>query len=240
MTPRVRSVRRATGGTFQYVEQGDLSGITVLLLPGVTDSWHSFESVLPFMPDSLHAFALTQRGHGDAGRPPSGYRNTDFAGDVAPFMDATGLEAAVRVGHSLGRVVAQRVAIDQPQRTLGLVLMGAFAGDAGNPVAAEVTEVVSRLTDPIDPGVVREFQVSTLPQPVPPALLETVGRESVKVPARVWRAAFTERLGCPGYTMTRRHAAPAREASLACRCGGCGAWPTAGVPPGRGVGAPHP
>ena len=49
---------------------------------------------------------------------------------------------------------------------------------------------MSRLTDPIDPGFVREFQESTLAQPVSCAFLDTVGRESLKVPARVWRAAF--------------------------------------------------
>jgi pimeloyl-ACP methyl ester carboxylesterase len=68
--------------------------------------------------------------------------------------------------------------------------MGAFAGEAGNPVIVEVAEVVSMLTDPVDPGFVREFQVSTLAQPVPPAFLETIVQESLKVPARVWRAAF--------------------------------------------------
>ena len=190
MAARVRSVKIATGVTLQYVEQGDPSGIAVLLLHGVTDSWHSFESVLAYMPDSIHAFALTLRGHGDASRPPTGYRYADFSADVAAFMDVIGLESAVLVGHSMGRAIAQRYAIDQPQRTLGLVLMGAFAGEAGNPVIVEVEEVVAKLTDPLDPGFVREFQVSTLAQPVPTAFLETIVRESLKVPAWVWQAAF--------------------------------------------------
>jgi pimeloyl-ACP methyl ester carboxylesterase len=49
---------------------------------------------------------------------------------------------------------------------------------------------VSRLTDPIDPGLVRQFQESTVAQPVPPGFLDTVVTESLKVPARVWRAVF--------------------------------------------------
>ena len=49
---------------------------------------------------------------------------------------------------------------------------------------------VSQLVDPIDPGFVREFQESTLAQPVPQAFLDTIVQESLKVPARVWRAAF--------------------------------------------------
>ena len=38
----------------------------MLLLHGVSDSWRSFEPVLPHLPASLHAFALSQRGHGDS------------------------------------------------------------------------------------------------------------------------------------------------------------------------------
>jgi non-heme chloroperoxidase len=190
MTARVDSVTLANGVNLQYVEQGDRSGIPMLLLHGVTDSWHSFEPVLPHLPASIRAFALTQRGHGNASRPPAGYRYTDFATDLAAFMDAIGLESAVIVGHSLGRAIAQRFAIDHPQRTLGTVLMGSFAGDAGNPVLVEVAESISMLTDPIDPDFVREFQESTLARPVSPALMETVVQESLKVPARVWRAAF--------------------------------------------------
>lgn len=190
MATVVHSIELPNGVTLQYVEQGDTSGVPAFLLHGVTDSWHSFEPVLPHLPNSIRAFALTQRGHGDASRPPAGYRYADFASDLEAFMDVVGLGSAVIVGHSMGRAIAQRFAIDHPARTLGLVLLGAFAGEAGNPAIVEVEESVSALTDPIDAAFVREFQVSTLAQPVPPAFLDTVVQESLKVPVRVWRAAF--------------------------------------------------
>jgi pimeloyl-ACP methyl ester carboxylesterase len=140
---------------------------------------------------SIHAFALTQRGHGDAGRPAAGYRTRDFAADVAAFVNAVGPGPTVVVGHSMGSTNAQRFAIDYPERTLGLVLAGAFATYRSNPAVVEFWEsAVSQLTDPIDPGFVREFQEGTLAQPVPQAFLDTVVQESLKVPARVWRAAF--------------------------------------------------
>ena len=49
---------------------------------------------------------------------------------------------------------------------------------------------VSRLTDPIDPAFVRQFQETPWPGRFPPPFLDMVVRESLKVPARVWRAAF--------------------------------------------------
>jgi pimeloyl-ACP methyl ester carboxylesterase len=108
---------------------------------------------------------------------------------VAAFLDALGIEAAVLVGHSMGASVAQRFAIDFPERTLALVIVGAFAGFSANPAIIEFAEAVSALSDPIDPDFVREFQESTLAQPVPPAFLRMVVEESLKVPARVWRLA---------------------------------------------------
>jgi pimeloyl-ACP methyl ester carboxylesterase len=191
MTPVVESVTLPGGLRLPYVEQGEPSGVPVVLLHGVTDSWRSFEPVLPYLPPSIHAFAVTQRGHGDADRPATGYHARDFTADVAAFADAVGLGRVLVVGHSMGSTHARRFAIDHPDRTLGLVLVSAFAGFRGNPAARDFWEsVVAHLTDPIDPAVAREFQESTLARPIPPAYLETVVQESLKVPARVWRATF--------------------------------------------------
>jgi pimeloyl-ACP methyl ester carboxylesterase len=163
----------------------------LVLLHGVADSWRSYERVLEHLPASLRAIALTQRGHGDADRPESGYRYRDFAADLAGFMEAKGLRSAVVVGHSMGAAVAQRFAIDHPTRIRGLVLVGAFESLCRNDGVRELWQTtVSKLEDPVDEGFVREFQASTLARPVPPGFFETVVAESLKVPARVWRETF--------------------------------------------------
>lgn len=191
MTPTIHIVELPNRLKLPYVEQGDPSGVSVLFLHGVTDSWRSFERVLPHLPESIHVFALTQRGHGDADRPATGYRTRDFAADVAAFMDTLGLRQAIIVGHSMGSTNAMRFAIDYPERTLGLVLLGSFATYRGNPVVVEFWETaLSGLTDPIDPALAWEFQQSTLARPVPAPFFDTVVQESLKVPAHVWRAAF--------------------------------------------------
>jgi non-heme chloroperoxidase len=191
MVSIMKSVELPNGVKLPYVEEGDPSGVPVLLLHGITDSWRSFEPVLPYLPDSIHTFALTQRGHGDADRPESGYRTRDFAVDVAGFVDALGLGPVVVAGHSMGSTNAKRFAIDYPERVLGLVLIGAFCTYRGNPPMVDLWQTdVSQLTDPIDPGFVREFQESTVARPMSPAFLETVVQESLKAPARVWRAAL--------------------------------------------------
>lgn len=185
--PAIQSIELPNRVRLQYVEHGDHTGVPVLLLHGFTDSWRSFEPVLPHLPASIRAFALSQRGHGDADRPASGYRPRDFAADLAAFMDALGLGRAVVVGHSLSTIVAQRFALDYPARTLGLVLVS-WRGYPRPSVVAAMTS----LTDPIDPGFIREFLVASFAQPPPEADLEAMVRESLKVPARVWRAVLQD------------------------------------------------
>jgi non-heme chloroperoxidase len=189
--PVMKSVELPNGVAIPYAEQGDTSGYPVVLLHAIADSWRSFERVLSDLPESIHAFALTQRGHGDASRPARGYHSRDFAADLAAFMDALHLEAAVVVGGSSGGFVARRFAIDHPERTLGLVLLGSPAILRDKPGVLEMWDsTISELKDPISPDLVREFAEGTLTRPVPQAFLETIVQENLKAPARVWRATF--------------------------------------------------
>lgn len=188
---RVRCVELPDGVRLPYLEQGDPAGVPVVFLHGITDSWQSFAPVLPELPASIHAFALTQRGHGDADRPAGGYRPRDFAADLAAFLDSQEVESAVIAGHSMGSTVAVRFALDYPERTRGLVLMGAFFGYATNPAVTEYwEEVVRGLEDPVAHAVAREFQESTIAGSIPSWQLETFVAESLKAPAHVWREAF--------------------------------------------------
>jgi pimeloyl-ACP methyl ester carboxylesterase len=86
--PGVRSAALSTGVTLPYAEQGDPAGVPVLLLHGYADSRRFFDPLLAQLTPDVHAFAPDQRGHGDAGRPESGYAPEDFAADAAAFMDA--------------------------------------------------------------------------------------------------------------------------------------------------------
>jgi pimeloyl-ACP methyl ester carboxylesterase len=189
MEYKTKSVELSNRVKLPYAEQGDPSGVPLLLLHGYADSWRSFELVLPYLPDSVRAIALTQRGHGDASRPEEGYRPDDFAADLAEFMDVLQLESAVIAGGSSGGFAARRFAVDYPERTLGLVLLGSPFTLQDKPGVLELWESnISKLTDPVDPRFVREFQESTHVRPVPEAFLRTMVNESLKVPAHVWRS----------------------------------------------------
>ena len=171
-----------------YAEQGAADGTPVVLLHGITDSWRAFEPVLPHLPDTVHAYAVTARGHGDASRAGS-HRLADMVEDVAQFMDAVGLGSAIVAGHSMGSIVATRLAIDHPERTAGLVIMGGatnWAGLGHDEMSAEL----AAMSDPVDVDYLRGFQESTLARPIPPDYLDLVVSESAKLSLATFREAW--------------------------------------------------
>jgi pimeloyl-ACP methyl ester carboxylesterase len=197
----VKAIALSTGVTLEYAEHGLASGMPVVFLHGVTDSWRSFEPLFARLPPTIRALALTQRGHGRSSKPAGGYTYTHFSEDVRAFLDALHLPEAVIVGHSMGGMVAQRFAVDHPARVAGLVLLGTFRTLHGSTVVQEFWDsALSVLDDPVDPAFVRNFQVSTLAREVPAALVTMAVEESLQVPARVWREAFRSFLETPDFS----------------------------------------
>lgn len=190
-SPYMPEVTLASGLTLSYADQGDPSGPAVLMLPGPTDSWRSYQPVLGLLPHDVHAIAVSQRGHGESGKPEMGYRVEDFAGDVVPLLDALGIERAVLVGHSGSCFFARRVALDRPDRVAGLLLEASPTTLRDNPqLLAFVGSVVSELDDPISPDFARSFVVDTSSQKVAPDLVDLLVEDVLAVPARVWKQTF--------------------------------------------------
>lgn len=185
------TVRLPDGLTLSYTDQGDRSAPALVLLPGPTDSLVSYEAVLEAITLSIRTVAVSPRGHGDSDKPVTGYRVEDFAADVVPLLDALDIDRAVLAGHSGSCFVARRVAIDSPDRVAGLVLEASPTTLCGHPgIEAFLKSVVSRLEDPIDPGLARSVVTDTSSEQLPPALVDRLVTEIQKVPARVWREMF--------------------------------------------------
>jgi pimeloyl-ACP methyl ester carboxylesterase len=182
------TVSLSTGVTLHYAERGDRSGEAIVFLHAYTDSWFSYSRVLPLLSASYHAFAPDQRGHGDSNKPQCCYTADDFTADVDAFMEAVGIEEAILVGDSSGGMIAQRVALDYPQRVSRLVLIGSPTTLVNNEAVMEAGEqMLAGLEDPIPPEFVTEFWESTIHHPVPEQILQAAISQTLKVPARVWR-----------------------------------------------------
>jgi non-heme chloroperoxidase len=189
-----RTVTIDNGVRLSYVEHGDADGTPLVLVPGLGDSWRSYEPVLEHLPASIRAFAVSQRGHGDSGPAPT-YRFTDFVDDLGSFLETIGIESAFFAGHSSHGLVIERLVIEHPDYVRGLVLIGTALTLKGNVAAKELFQsTIAHLTDPLDAEFVRSFSEGTLAQPVPRGFLEMTWEETAKVRAQVFKDLFNDLL----------------------------------------------
>jgi rifampin ADP-ribosylating transferase len=180
--------RLRTGVTLPYTMQGRPHGVPVVFLHAWGESRHAFSRVLPLLPDRLRVLVPDQRGHRDATKPSSGYAFADYVADVEAFLDALGVPTAVIAGSSSGGYVAQGFALHHPERTLGLVLIGAPLSLRGRAPFADEVEL---LKDPIDADYVRSsLSWFGFQRPIPADYLEDRVEDGVRMPARVWRDAL--------------------------------------------------
>jgi pimeloyl-ACP methyl ester carboxylesterase len=181
-------VRLPNEKLYRYVAAGDPKNPTLVLLHGFTDSWRSFEQILPLLQEHFHLIALDQRGHGDTGGDFSTFEVEDFAIDAIAFVAQLSDLPVHLLGHSLGSLVAQRVAAAQPELIGRLILIGATDTAKDNPALAELHAALVDFTDPVPASFAHEFQSSTVHQVIAPEQLAQYVAESERVPLKVWRA----------------------------------------------------
>ncbi len=104
-------------------------GPPLVLLHGFTDTWRTWELVLPALERHHDVFAPTLPGH--AGGPPVTNLDSDTMADgVERAMDAAGLATAHIAGNSLGGHVALQLAARGRARTVtALAPAGGWAAD---------------------------------------------------------------------------------------------------------------
>ena len=185
-------IQLSTGVKLEYVERGNTKGTPVIFMHGISDSWHSFEKILPLLPESIHAFSVTHRGHGNSSKPVSGYHPKDFAADVAAFIQQKKLGSAIVVGHSMSGIIAQQFALDYPHLLKGLVIVASDPDIVNNPGMPEFQKEVEELGDKIDRAFMIDFQKATLNKPIDSDYFELLVDESMKMPSSAFKAAFSE------------------------------------------------
>jgi pimeloyl-ACP methyl ester carboxylesterase len=170
-----------------YVDVGPKDGAAVVFLHAYADSWRSFERVLAYLPPSVRAIVPTQRGHGDASKPATGYRVRDFAADLNSLLDLLAVEQPTLVASSSAVFTVEQICLERPERARALVLIGAPWSLAERAPSLDFVRSVESLTDPVDRSFVRDFVVGTSSESVPGDFVDAMVGESLRVPARVWK-----------------------------------------------------
>ncbi|WP_214473213.1 alpha/beta hydrolase [Mesorhizobium sp. dw_380] len=181
-------VRLKSGLRHHYVRTGS-SGPTVVLLHGFLDSWRSFHALFEGLGRRFQLFAYDQRGHGDS-EPAKDYAISDFADDAIDFLENVVGAPAYLVGHSLGSIVAQRVAAKRPDLVAKLVLIGGALTAADHPGLRELQTGLEAFTDAVPDEFVDAFQRSTVFAPISEDAIGVYIAESSKVGIGAWRGAL--------------------------------------------------
>lgn len=181
-------VRQPDGRRQHYVETGS-DGPTLLLLHGYADSWRSFEPLLGALGKDFRIVALDQRGHG-ASDPADAYAISHFADDVFDLVTRV-IDGPVHiVGHSLGAIVAQRVAERWPAKVRSLTLLGGARTARGHALLRDFADELASLDDAVPRDLIESFQAGTVRIPLSPARLATLVADSGKLSLATWRGAL--------------------------------------------------
>jgi pimeloyl-ACP methyl ester carboxylesterase len=116
------------GVRVHYQEKG--SGTPLVLIHGFTSSNYSWKDVFEPLSRTFKVIALDLKGFGFSGKPEGDYSRRAQAILVMHLLDQLGIDKAWLAGSSMGGEVALNVAIANPQRVAGLVLIDS----AGVPV----------------------------------------------------------------------------------------------------------
>ena len=124
--------RRIDLGTVELtIAEAGHGGHPLMLVHGWTGAKEDFADWMePLADRHFHVVAPDNRGHGSSSKPSaeSDYSFEHFADDVLALADALAWDRFVLLGHSMGGMVAQVVAVRDPGRLRGLVLMDTHYG----------------------------------------------------------------------------------------------------------------
>jgi len=114
-------------GTLAYFDTGAGQAksppLPIVLLHALGTNFTQWEYVAPELSRSARVIGIDMPGCGHSERPQRPYRMADISAAISCLLDHLGIERPLIVGHSFGGRVALDIALDQPKRPAGLVLI---------------------------------------------------------------------------------------------------------------------
>jgi len=109
------------GVRIHYQEKG--TGAPLVLIHGYTSSTYSWKDVFEPLAKTFHVIAVDLKGFGFSGKPDGDYTRRAQAVLVTHLLEHLKLEKVWLCGNSMGGEVALNVALANPERVAGLILV---------------------------------------------------------------------------------------------------------------------
>jgi pimeloyl-ACP methyl ester carboxylesterase len=129
------------GVRVHYQERG--TGTPLVLIHGFTSSTYSWKDVFEPLSKNFHVIAVDLKGFGFSAKPDGDYTRRAQAMLVGHLLDYLKVERAWLCGNSMGGEVALNIALQNPQRVAGLILIdsGGVSVKGGDSVAPRYVSI---------------------------------------------------------------------------------------------------
>jgi pimeloyl-ACP methyl ester carboxylesterase len=195
------------------------SGSPMVCLHGFTDSWRTWELVLPALEGEHDVLAVTLAGHAGGPRLPDPISDVALADAVEAAMDAAGIGTAHLVGNSLGGYLALQLASRGRARSV-VALAPAGGWVPGDPRFRDALRYFILIRELLEEAAPRADEIVATPEGmrratelsvtnfkhIPPELIAHSMRAAAACAATVPYVQFArdrgwqldaERIGCP-------------------------------------------
>jgi pimeloyl-ACP methyl ester carboxylesterase len=191
-----------SGITIEYATHGK-SGLNppIIALHGFLGSWYSYFLLMQSMPKVL-IYTISLPCYGGSTKDTAIASNFDSIAEIViEFMDTLDIESAFIMGHSMGSIISQRIAILYPNRVAGIITVGTIGSLALNSDLIDIldlfeyqgSQVFNLLPDdsyPVD--FIRAAMGPTTLDLVPEFFFNKSVEETAKVPFKCWLAGINE------------------------------------------------
>ena len=124
------------------------TGRNLVLLAGLGNTAHVFDSLGPKLAAHYHVIGITRRGFGQSSAPQTGYDPRRLGDDVVVVLEALHIADPVLVGHSIAGEELSAVSTYHPGRAAALIYLDAGAPFAlYNPKHGDYTPALAQLKD---------------------------------------------------------------------------------------------